>query len=332
MGNKIRVKVFADGDAVGSKEFDQEVVKIGKLQSSNLHLDGDGVGRMHAVLERIGGVYRIIDLGSHSGSVLDGIKVNKNAVLPKAGTLKIGSFKIEYELDEAPEAQPRDADESDFASFSSDPHHTKLFDSLLEELTKISPNEGESAAKYQAQDRALWRLMGDDRKRRLLRTMVEAIRTGRKDNDQFVRHQIASMLNLGAEGLEAVYDLSPDDALDKAHETLAAIESAKSSLEVLHKLDLAGTVERGATQANASIEDARKTAEHFRKGHSALEERLQITIAGGSTLLVAYLSRAGGEELTDEDRRKWRVQFTQIEAAAKKIAQEDQRAQLTVIS
>ena len=39
MSNKIRVNVYSDVDFAGTKEFDQDVIKIGKLQSSNLHLE-----------------------------------------------------------------------------------------------------------------------------------------------------------------------------------------------------------------------------------------------------------------------------------------------------
>lgn len=330
MTNKIRMKVFADGDHVGNKEFDQDVVKIGSLSSSNLRLNGDGVARMHAVLERSGDMWRIIDLGSMSGCVLDGVKVDKNAALPLTGELRIGSFRIDYELDHAPQIDPPRSERSESVSYSADPHHTKLFDSLLEELEKVSPNEAKSVAKYKGSNRTLWQFLGEDRRRQLLRLMVKGIRTGRSDNKRFVRHQVASMLNLGPEGLEAVYDLSPEEALDKAHESLLTIHNAKAGLEALSKLNLAGVVEQGA--ADTHLPDAEGAAERFRKGHAALEDRLQRTVAGSVTLLVAYLSRAGGEELTEEDRKKWREQYAQIEKLAKEIAEEDQRGQLSVIS
>lgn len=340
MSNKIRVKVYADGDFAGTKEFDQDVIKIGTLKSSNLHLDGDGVARMHAVIERSGDVYRIIDLGSLKGCVLDGIPVDKNATLPKTGTLKIGSFKVEYECDAAPQnLPPREAKVSESVSFSGSPndadypntHHNALYDSLLEELQKISPGEAQAAAKYRKGNQ-LWDVLSAERRRGLLRTMVSTIRQGRQETTRFARQRVASMINLGAEGLEAVYELSHEDALDKAHETLLAIQQAKDSLALLEKMNLAKTVTEGAAAAAVSKEDAEKTAAQFKKGHGDLEERLQITVAGGLTLLVAYISRAGGEELTDEDRRKWREQFAQIEEAAKEMAKKDQRGQLTVIS
>ena len=88
--NTIALKVFRDGDHLFDKTFDgadHDVVKIGKLRSSHLCLDGDLVARMHAVLEfnREEGAWRLIDLGSYSGSVLDGAKIERNAKLPEKG-------------------------------------------------------------------------------------------------------------------------------------------------------------------------------------------------------------------------------------------------------
>lgn len=330
MGNKIRMTVYADGDPVGSQEFDQDVVKIGALSTSHLRLQGDGVARMHAVLERSGDLWRIIDLGSLAGCSLDGVKIDKNAPLPKTGTLGIGSFRLEYELDAAPNVQsPRPQSET-HASFQAEPHHTKLFDSLLAEMEKVDPSAAESIQKYRRGEWAMWQLLSDERRRHVLRLMVQAIRDGRKGNEQFARRQVASMLNLGPEGLEAVYDLAPEEALEKAYETLVAIDTAKRGLETLQKLDLAGTIKRGVGKAKEA--QAEQTAARFQAGHTALEDRLQTTVAGGITLLVAYLSRAGGEELTEEDRKKWREQYAQIEKLAKKINAEDQRGQLSVIS
>jgi TonB family protein len=68
-----------DGDELLSTEtLSQEIIKIGRLQSSDVQLDDDKVSRMHAVIEVTGpGEVFIIDLGSASGTLVNGEKVNK---------------------------------------------------------------------------------------------------------------------------------------------------------------------------------------------------------------------------------------------------------------
>jgi len=59
----------------------QDVIKVGKLPSSHLRLEDDSVSRMHAVIE-VGGpddIY-VIDLGSATGTLVNGAKVNKGRI------------------------------------------------------------------------------------------------------------------------------------------------------------------------------------------------------------------------------------------------------------
>jgi pSer/pThr/pTyr-binding forkhead associated (FHA) protein len=53
------------------------VVKIGRLQSAHLHLADATVSRMHAVLEVGEETVTLIDLGSASGTLVNGKKINK---------------------------------------------------------------------------------------------------------------------------------------------------------------------------------------------------------------------------------------------------------------
>ncbi len=56
----------------------QDIIKVGKLPSSHLRIDDDNVSRMHAVIEVTGpDEIFIIDLGSASGTIVNGKKVNK---------------------------------------------------------------------------------------------------------------------------------------------------------------------------------------------------------------------------------------------------------------
>ena len=81
---KVKVPItfyFFEGDEVAHTEtLSEDVIKIGRLESSHLRIEDEDVSRMHAVIE-VGGpdeVY-IIDLGSTSGTILPkSLKVRLN--------------------------------------------------------------------------------------------------------------------------------------------------------------------------------------------------------------------------------------------------------------
>ncbi len=62
-------------------EIEAEVVTAGRLASSQLQLDHPSVARMHARFERTAEGLTVVDLGSASGTLLNGSKINKAAVV-----------------------------------------------------------------------------------------------------------------------------------------------------------------------------------------------------------------------------------------------------------
>jgi len=72
---------------------DGGTIKIGSLASSQLRLEGEGVTRMHSVIEVVKGEAFIIDLGSDAGTVLNGKKVSK-AKLYHGDEIRIGSVRF----------------------------------------------------------------------------------------------------------------------------------------------------------------------------------------------------------------------------------------------
>lgn len=90
----ITFAVHRGGELIETKTISREIIKIGRLQTSNLHLDDDDVSRMHAVIEVTtpGEVY-VIDLGSSSGTLVNGEKVNKHR-LQDGDALQIGGFEL----------------------------------------------------------------------------------------------------------------------------------------------------------------------------------------------------------------------------------------------
>ncbi|MBX7078810.1 MAG: AgmX/PglI C-terminal domain-containing protein [Nannocystaceae bacterium] len=106
MSQALTLKIFQNGQLVEQKTLNQDVIKIGKLKSSHLCLEDDSVARMHAVIEVSGSDVRVIDLGSSTGSILNGRRVEKNDVLKSGDVLEFGPFRVEVEFTAMPAAAP----------------------------------------------------------------------------------------------------------------------------------------------------------------------------------------------------------------------------------
>lgn len=75
---RLRFEIIQDGSVIDTLEIDQDVIKVGKLASSQLRLEDPGVSRIHAVIEKgPGGEYSVIDLGSAGGTFVNGEKITK---------------------------------------------------------------------------------------------------------------------------------------------------------------------------------------------------------------------------------------------------------------
>lgn len=101
------------GQHLRSETLTQDVIKIGKLDSSHLKLDDDGVSRMHSVVEvSPSGEVFVIDLGSATGTIVNGQRVSKVQVNP-GDQLQFGSLTVQ--LDFGDEAQAQDQQDEDDA-------------------------------------------------------------------------------------------------------------------------------------------------------------------------------------------------------------------------
>ncbi len=80
-GLVLEISVVDGGEVVETLEITDDKIKIGKLATSQVQLDDPSVSRIHAVLESKGdGVYQAIDLGSASGTYVNGQKITKQKV------------------------------------------------------------------------------------------------------------------------------------------------------------------------------------------------------------------------------------------------------------
>jgi pSer/pThr/pTyr-binding forkhead associated (FHA) protein len=101
----ITFHIYQGGQLVRSETLAQDVIKIGKLDSSHLKIDDDGVSRMHSVIEvSPAGEVSIIDLGSATGTIVNGERVSKVRI-ETGDQLQFGNTVIAVEIG------PSDADE-----------------------------------------------------------------------------------------------------------------------------------------------------------------------------------------------------------------------------
>jgi TonB family protein len=101
MSKTLNLNIYHGDQLIEQKSLSQDVIKIGKLKSSHLCLDDESVARMHAVIEVSGSDVRVIDLGSSSGTLLNGERIEKNASLNSGDTLEFGPFRVEVEVADA---------------------------------------------------------------------------------------------------------------------------------------------------------------------------------------------------------------------------------------
>ncbi|MEZ4272654.1 MAG: AgmX/PglI C-terminal domain-containing protein [Myxococcota bacterium] len=80
MGVALNVQVYRGGQLAAEHSFDSDTnrtVKIGRLGSAQLKLEDPAVARIHAVIEFSGTEASLIDMGSTSGTEVNGTKVHK---------------------------------------------------------------------------------------------------------------------------------------------------------------------------------------------------------------------------------------------------------------
>jgi TonB family protein len=97
MAVPLTLKVFKGESLVTSKDFERDIIKIGRLSSAHLCLDDEKVSRIHSVIE-VGadGSLSIIDMGSVEGTYVNGKRVNKGKVV-FGDEIRVGGTTIRLE-------------------------------------------------------------------------------------------------------------------------------------------------------------------------------------------------------------------------------------------
>jgi pSer/pThr/pTyr-binding forkhead associated (FHA) protein len=113
----ISFRIFLNDQLVDTRSFDQEVIKVGRLASSHLRLEDASLARMHAVIEvGVDGNVRLIDLGSNTGTRLNGQLVDHNQAMHDGDVIEVGSYRLEAAIAETRTVSERAAVERPIAS------------------------------------------------------------------------------------------------------------------------------------------------------------------------------------------------------------------------
>jgi TonB family protein len=95
-------KVYKGDQLIATKDYDRDIIKIGRLSSAHLCLEDDKVSRIHSVIEvAADGTLSIIDMGSVEGTYVNGKRVNKGTVA-FGDEIKVGNTTIKVEPGQAP--------------------------------------------------------------------------------------------------------------------------------------------------------------------------------------------------------------------------------------
>ncbi|GEN08136.1 FHA domain protein [Myxococcus fulvus] len=97
MAVPLTLKVFKGETLVTSKDYERDIIKIGRLSSAHLCLEDEKVSRIHSVIEVAGdGSMSIIDMGSVEGTYVNDKRVNKGQ-LSFGDRIRVGGTTIHLE-------------------------------------------------------------------------------------------------------------------------------------------------------------------------------------------------------------------------------------------
>lgn len=101
MAVPVTLKVYKGDQLVASRDYNRDMIKIGRLASAHLCLDDDKVSRIHSVIEVSNdGSLSIIDMGSVEGTWVNGKRVNKGSIA-FGDEIRVGNTTIRVNATEA---------------------------------------------------------------------------------------------------------------------------------------------------------------------------------------------------------------------------------------
>ncbi len=93
----LTLKVFKGEQLITTKDFDRDLIKIGRLASAHLTIDDEKVARIHAVIDVApDGTLSVTDMGTVEGTMLNGKRVMKSSV-SFGDAIQVGGTTIRIE-------------------------------------------------------------------------------------------------------------------------------------------------------------------------------------------------------------------------------------------
>ena len=100
------IRIIFQGNQVDRRDLGDSLV-IGRGEGCDMRLGAEGVSRAHCRIERRGGEYAVVDLGSRNGTLVDGARVTRR-VLRDGDLLRVGNYTVQFE---SPKPAPRTLDD-----------------------------------------------------------------------------------------------------------------------------------------------------------------------------------------------------------------------------
>ena len=102
----IVLKVFSGSNCIATHRVSREIVKIGRLATSHVRLEDDSIARMHAVLEVGDNELRLVDLGSNTGTLVNGVPVERSASVRAGDRIDVGPYTMLVDVEHAAALAP----------------------------------------------------------------------------------------------------------------------------------------------------------------------------------------------------------------------------------
>jgi hypothetical protein len=102
-----RIKVLNGAHAGHVFIIGGRVATIGRALDNDLVIQSTDVSRHHARLEQVPGGYRVVDLGSTNGTLVNGQRVSGDQRLAAGDTLTLGATELAFQMSDEPEEPGR---------------------------------------------------------------------------------------------------------------------------------------------------------------------------------------------------------------------------------
>jgi pSer/pThr/pTyr-binding forkhead associated (FHA) protein len=93
----ITLVVSLKGRVITAQSFDQDRIRIGRAPENEIRIDNAALSRRHAVIERSGRVYTLVDVNDKNGIYVNGERVKRRR-LNQGDTIGLAKFVLTVEL------------------------------------------------------------------------------------------------------------------------------------------------------------------------------------------------------------------------------------------